>query len=188
MNNPNYIHDALRRLRKEAGYTQQQAAEMAGLAQSHLSMIENGKRGIPAMLAKELFELYGVKITSKIAETNNTSERLTMATSVLSVLAKSGGKQLAEAADKYVCLCVYILLRKLYSANPHNTNKLFQLSDEDFDSLAQTLIAEPDRLLNFAKYADDIQDDRIEPTLKEVIALRDTIDYCEKIALEALGI
>lgn len=188
MDNYSDICSALKKLRLQACLTQQQAAEMVGLAQSHLSMIENGRRRITASLAKRLLELYGVKLTAMSNEESSASDRLSSALNALRQLACAGGTELEEAADRYVCLCVYLLLRKLYLANPHNTDRLFSLGDEQADRLAETLIKEPDRLLSFARHAEDIQDDRIEPPISEALALREVINSCEELAVNTLGL
>lgn len=180
------ISDALKRLRIQAGLTQRQAAEMAGLAQSHLSMIENGKRRVTASLAKKLLELYGVRLTFFSGGDISVSKRLSSALGALRQLALAGGSELEEAVDRYLCLCVYILLRKLYLANPHNTDRLFRLSGEDTERLAERLFAEPDRLLSFARYSDDVSDNFIELPIDEAFALREVIEGCEDIA-RALG-
>lgn len=187
MENANNLTFVLRKLRTDAGLTQKQAASKAGLTQSHLSMIENGKRRVSTDLAKKLLELYGISFSPEIARRDN-ADCIGTALYALGMLSKAGGKQIEDAADRYVCLSIYILLRKLYLANPHNTDKLFRLSSEDAERLAESLIKEPDRLLAFAVQGDDIPNDRLEPSLNEALALREAIEQCEEIAMKALGI
>ena len=50
----------LKRARRSAGLTQQQAAAKLGVSQAYLSMLESGKRALVPKLARRLADLYGV--------------------------------------------------------------------------------------------------------------------------------
>lgn len=51
-----------KRARREAGFTQQQAAERLDLTQAYLSMLERGKRRMRPSLSRRMADLYGVAL------------------------------------------------------------------------------------------------------------------------------
>jgi transcriptional regulator with XRE-family HTH domain len=55
------VTNRLKELRKQAGLTQQELAERAGTAQSHIANIEKGKRDIDFELAGRLAKALNVK-------------------------------------------------------------------------------------------------------------------------------
>ena len=124
----------LREARVKAGITQEEAAKKAEIVQSQLSMIESGKRRVPAETAAKLFALYGVEYTCTEAQTGSeghdaekTRKSENMLELILSLAEKTGSERFVGAVDEYLNLCGYLFLRRLYLANPHNSEKVFSL-------------------------------------------------------------
>lgn len=177
MTDKSNISGLLRQCRLNAGLTQQQAAEKAGLTQSNLSMIENGKRRVSAESAAELLGIYGVGLSLGAAEERDADGELVGLFELISQLAESGGDALAETVRTHLLLSGYLLMRSLYLSDTHNSDSLFGLTDEDAQKLAQLLA---DRL------AHTEHSGRIEPRLSSVPDFRKNIARCESLALQLL--
>jgi transcriptional regulator with XRE-family HTH domain len=65
---PDSLGDAIRHYRKEAGLTQAQLAEMAGLQRSYLSELETGKETEQLKRVLRLLRRLGVRMTLEEAE------------------------------------------------------------------------------------------------------------------------
>jgi transcriptional regulator with XRE-family HTH domain len=50
----------LKELREKRGWLQGEAAEKLGISRSHLSTVENGKRGMSLQLIKKIIDVYNV--------------------------------------------------------------------------------------------------------------------------------
>ena len=59
----NFVSQLIRDYRKKAGLTQEQLAEKAGLPQSHISRIENGKHSPSNKTQQKIAEAYGVPVS-----------------------------------------------------------------------------------------------------------------------------
>ena len=170
------IAELLRRSRLEAGLTQTEAAEMAGLTQSNLSMIENGKRRVPADTMAALLDIYGVEIS--LGETGESagSAGLSELLSLLIQLGESGGKDVAEAVNSRTALTLYLLIRQLYLSDPHNSHRLFSLTKAEIKRLELLLSEQP---MLFPQ-------SRVEPLLSSVPAFHSAVARCEALARELL--
>lgn len=172
----------LRSERLRSGFTQKEAAEKLGITQPQLSMLESGKRRLSAELAASLFDLYQCEDDILPAFYEDVTYSGCMKTArFLRVLAKkSGSENLASAVDNYISLCCYILLRKLYAVNPHNSGKIFGIKEEDMDRLCELLADEPDRLAAFAENSAEVRASEIEPDVQTAAEFMLAVRACEK--------
>ena len=119
---------AIRDARKRSGLTQDQAAGALDITQSQLSMLENGRRRLSADMALKMSAVYGENIAEtglpKLKE-GSAAEALT---ALLEFAGRSGSDKLVQSAENYISLCCYLLLRNIYLANPHNSERIFSLS------------------------------------------------------------
>ena len=92
-------------------------------------------------------------------------------------------KGLETQTDMAVKICTYMLLRKLYSENPHNSHKLFELdTEETMERCVKYLSAQPkdlDRILGMARK----KVNRLEVSVGKNPELRAFIKECEHILL-----
>ena len=192
MEKTNEVYRTIRQLRVEAGMTQKEAAGKAGLTQSHLSMIESGKRRVTADVAASLFRLYGVDFLKEIPTSsehiNAADMRSAEVLGVISGLLSSAGQDLRESVDKYLSLEMFLLLRRLYLANRFNSEKLFGISSEDALRLEKLLENEPERIVRCAKYSELSRSEGIEPPTGGEAEFRRIVRDCENIAVSVLGI
>ena len=175
----------LRSARISCGYSQSEAARLAGLTQPRLSMIENGKRRLTAKTAARLCEIYGIENGSRCAEacayTDNT------AVGVLKMLADKCGGGMSESAADYITIAAYLYIRELYLANPHNTERIFSISSEELERLRELVFSEPFKAAAFAKNSQEANKTQIEPSQAELPDFLSAIRACEQAALKLLG-
>ena len=118
------IGEKLTAARIESGYTQSRAARAVGTSQSCISAVEHGKKqNVNIIIA--LIKLYGVSYEDvfglvKVREKDSALGCLDEGSELLRELIKDSGiKGLETQTDMAVKICTYMLLRKLYSENPH---------------------------------------------------------------------
>ncbi|MGN0633810.1 MAG: helix-turn-helix domain-containing protein [Oscillospiraceae bacterium] len=186
----------LRDARVKAGITQEEAAKKAEIAQSQLSMIESGKRRVPAETAAKLFALYGVEYSCAEAEAETGKENtdaLTLRKSedmlklIFSLAEKSGSARFTNAIDEYLNLCAYLFLRRLYLVNPHNSEKVFSLNEKAAKTLSDYLADEPEKLMSFATHSKEVRNVLIEPDEEGIEEFIRMIRECEKKAAAITG-
>lgn len=182
----------LRDARVKAGITQEEASKKAEIAQSQLSMIESGKRRVPAETAAKLFALYGVEYTcgeaedegADVVKTRKTEDMMKL---IFGLAEKSGSARFTNAIDEYLNLCAYLFLRRLYLVNPHNSEKVFSLDRFSADVLAEYLTEEPEKLMSFATHSKEVRNVLIEPDEEGIEDFIRIIRECEKKASELTG-
>ena len=167
------IGEKLTAARIESGYTQSRAARAVGTSQSCISAVEHGKKqNVNIIIA--LIKLYGASYEDvfglvKVREKNSALG--------------CGIKGLDTQTDMAVKICTYMLLRKLYSENPHNSHKLFELdTEETMERCVKYLSAQPkdlDRILGMAGK----KVNRLEVSVGKNPELRAFIKECEHILL-----
>lgn len=182
------IGEKLTAARIESGYTQSRAARAVGTSQSCISAVEHGKKqNVNIIIA--LIKLYGASYEDvfglvKVREKNSALGCLDEGSELLRELIKDSGiKGLETQTDMAVKICTYMLLRKLYSENPHNSHKLFELdTEETMERCVKYLSAQPkdlDRILGMAGK----KVNRLEVSVGKNPELRAFIKECEHILL-----
>ncbi len=177
----------IRAARLQAGLTQKEAAQKAMITQSHLSMLENGIRGLSAEMLIRLCGIYDM--TDIPIMESELNERCALQTLALleELVEKSGSKKLVRSVDNYINLCGYVLLRSLYMTNPHNSNRVFSISDGEIDQLAQLLLQEPTKILSFAETSKEVKNAEIEPDEFQAIRFLEVVRKCEMQIINALS-
>ena len=170
------IGEKLTAARIESGYTQSRAARAVGTSQSCISAVEHGKKqNVNIIIA--LIKLYGASYEDvfglvKVREKSSALGCPDEGSELLRELIKDSGiKGLETQTDMAVKICTYMLLRKLYSENPHNSHKLFELDTEETMEL--------DRILGMAGK----KVNRLEVSVGKNPELRAFIKECEHILL-----
>ena len=167
---------AIRDARKRSGLTQEQAAGALDITQSQLSMLENGRRRLSADMALKMSEVYGENIAEtglpKLKE-GSAAEALT---ALLEFAGRSGSDKLVQSAENYISLCCYLLLRNIYLANPHNSERIFSLGGDD---LARLLADEPRKIAAYARTAKDVKRAALEPDEYATAQFLQLIKSCE---------
>jgi len=177
----------IRAARLQAGLTQKEAAQKAMITQSHLSMLENGIRGLSAEMLIRLCGIYDM--TDIPIMESELNERCALQTLALleELVEKSGSKKLVRSVDNYINLCGYVLLRRLYMTNPLNSNRVFSISDGEIDQLAQLLLQEPTKILSFAETSKEVKNAEIEPDEFQAIRFLEVVRKCEMQIINALS-
>lgn len=177
------LGSALKAARRSAGYTQLEAAQKLGVAQSYLSMMEQGKRRLSAENAEALKKLYGeenmVLFSCGESGTDDESDAVRTVRMLEELARKSGSESIVRSTDNFICLCAYVMLRKLYLTNPHNTGRIFSLKESDIGRIWELLADEPDKLARFAENAKDVKTTEIEPDETQAAELLRVIGRCE---------
>ena len=157
------------------------------ITQSHLSMLENGIRGLSAEMLIRLCGIYDM--TDIPIMESELNERCALQTLALleELVEKSGSKKLVRSVDNYINLCGYVLLRRLYMTNPHNSNRVFSISDGEIDQLAQLLLQEPTKILSFAETSKEVKNAEIEPDEFQAIRFLEVVRKCEMQIINALS-
>ena len=176
------IGEKLTAARIESGYTQSRAARAVGTSQSCISAVEHGKKqNVNIIIA--LIKLYGASYED-VREKNSALGCPDEGSELLREIIKDSGiKGLDTQTDMAVKICTYMLLRKLYSENPHNSHKLFELdTEETMERCVKYLSAQPkdlDRILGMAGK----KVNRLEVSVGKNPELRAFIKECEHILL-----
>lgn len=170
---------AIRDARKRSGLTQDQAAGALDITQSQLSMLENGRRRLSADMALKMSAVYGENIAEtglpKLKE-GSAAEALT---ALLEFAGRSGSDKLVQSAENYISLCCYLLLRNIYLANPHNSERIFSLGGDDLARLERLLADEPRKIAAYARTAKDVKRAALEPDEYATAQFLQLIKSCE---------
>jgi transcriptional regulator with XRE-family HTH domain len=150
--------------RKRAGMTQVEVSNILGVTQSHLSMLEKGQRRITLSIASQLCEIYGEDcLLNPLENTDETALSVRSVNQLLTIATKGSQTELLNAVDTYMSICSYVLLRKLYLSNPHNTERVFTVSKEQFEQISSLMNDEPDKIVSYAGVSSKINCSAIEP-------------------------
>ena len=149
-------------LRKERGISQKQAAADFGISQALLSHYEKGLRECGLDFLVKAAEYYEVSTDYLLGRTvqrvptavedipdsddfhhlqgnmvNRINRRLLMNTTTIiyDLLAQTGSKRLTNAVSNYLMCAEYLAFRKLYSTDESNTQTLFSLDRDSYQSL-----------------------------------------------------
>ena len=180
-------------IRKQLGITQEQAAKAAGLTQSAVSEIENGKRAVQVSAAVKLIKLYGVPYEAVFGEscTQPTvqSEQGTLPESFINaaellftLITGSGSDELSFVCSQTLSVCLYLVFREIYRQNPHNSEKIFSLSYDEALALGKGYEA-PEVMQQLRLCLDSCRADkrRIELPIEKNAALARFIENAEQL-------
>ncbi|MDE6149472.1 MAG: helix-turn-helix domain-containing protein [Ruminococcus sp.] len=179
----------LSELRKINNLTQSQAAEYLGVSQSNMSQIETDVRKISIYSIKKLLELYNASYESVLGEldqekTNSffkTEKSLSSIDLLMSVCEQAGSEDLNIAVSAYINMCVYVILREIYEANPRNTNAVFSLDKDSALKKATDFISKtPHHLSAYINVSTGkVKKTLIEPPLEKAADFREFVKSCE---------
>ena len=177
----------LKQLRRGCKMSQLTAAKALGVTQSCISQLECGRRSVSAAAAARFAELYGVSPAEIYGETP--AGRISAAPSpgrgrdMLEELTESSGaEKLINSVNAYTALSIYRMLRAVYSLNPHNTQELFSIPQEEADRLtAEFLRDEPHRIASLNLAGSKKDRSRIELPPEQSAELRRFIEECEAL-------
>ena len=174
------VAERLKRARREAGLTQAQAGKLFGVSQSVISMQEAGQRRVSAADAQRMSEVYSAVALRKL---NVTGQRLpgTEATELAVQLAALGGSELETAADNFLALCAYLLMREIYSVNPDNPGDVFRLDEDRAELLKESISDELDKIRRFAAYSNKVKREDIAPGQLLERRITTVADSCETL-------
>ncbi|MBR4555118.1 MAG: helix-turn-helix transcriptional regulator [Ruminococcus sp.] len=175
------VGQKLAQIRRQQGISQLAAAEALGTTQSNISQFEHGKRRISSSVVIQLCRIYNAS-PSEIFGTAGLPSDIPpgLADGLLRELAEtSGSSELSFAADAYIYIAAYRMLRTLYETNPHNSSELFSLSSEDaLKATEEFLREEPMRA---AAALEPSERSSIELPVEKAQELRNFIACCEEI-------
>jgi len=183
----------LRGIRQKKGITQKQAAEDTGITQSFLSAVERGKRSVSTTQIVALIRYYGVSYESVFGSTEQIPlcgaadhpPEFEVDNMLLKTLAESSGSPVLETGiEGCLKLCIYMLIRTLYKANPRNTDKIFK-TDYDFAvrRSAEIIGSAPSFLQDFLKNSRSVNLKCLEIPVEYSGELRAFIEECEKMLI-----
>lgn len=185
------IGEKLAAVRKAKGLTQVQASAAAGCTQSYLSAVENGKKAFSIGFVLDLINIYGVSYDTIFGENHaqtwvfDRPEPASSISDALSMLEQlienSGSAVLEKGIDEYLKLCIYAILRQIYEANPHNTDKMFSCDRQAaFNSLERMFKNLPLTVRGMIEGC-HIRRDRFELPVERGHELRTFIKECEEL-------
>ena len=185
------IGEKLTAVRKAKGLTQVQAAALAGCTQSYLSAVENGKKAFSISFVLDLINIYDVSYETVFGENHSdtwvfeTSPVQSSITGVLSLLEQlirnCDSAVMQKGIDEYLKLCIYVVFRQLYEANPHNTGKLFCSDQKAATEIISKLTSNMPQILRSIIKSCRIRKDKLELPVECGHELRTFIKECEGI-------
>lgn len=169
--------------RKQCGMRQADVAKAVNLTQSAISMLETGSREINKKNAEKLLSYYDKKLNCPAGAVSGNDTGKTLAMKSVQLLIDlgeaPGSEELSRAVNKYISLCAYALLRRLYLLNPHNTHKIFSLSDNEFEDKAVILYDELNKIAAAVAASEKINASKLELGVGSSSELLDVICACE---------
>lgn len=187
----------LSELRKSKKLTQQKVAEYMDISQSNVSQLENDARKLSIYSMKKLLELYGADYESVLGElkgkknesTCNSYSTFSGIDLLKTICENTDSEDLNMAVNAYINMCVYVILRELYEANPRNTDSVFSVEKKDALKKAQNFISEtPYQLLAFINASKGkVKKKSIEPPLEKAADFRAFVRNCEDFILTYLS-
>ncbi len=173
-------------LRRERGMSQSKAASALGVTQSCISQLENGRRRISFAAAAKLAELYGAELSEMIPEPADRPAAIELkgdeGSALLVKLAEASKISLIDRSVKaFLMVSAYRMLRAVYSLNPHNSQELFSLSEEDAFGAAEDFLREEPHRIKQLMFTDSEKGlGRIELPVEDSARLRAFIRECER--------
>lgn len=192
-NNTDFLYNIgqkLRAVRLKNKLTQKQVSKALNVTQSYLSSVERGKKSACTAFIISLIRYY--KVPYDLIFGNYTADYSltcfpdgsapTVYMSLLAMLARNANsKELNCAIDGYMKICNYMILRTLLKQNPHCSEKIFSLSDEETQNSAKKLInSTPEQLERFIRHA-HINRKAFEIPIEHNGELREYIKLCEEL-------
>lgn len=177
----------LKGIRTSKGITQKQAAEDTGITQSFLSALESGKKSVCTAQIVSLIRYYNVTYEAVLGDYEGGSsledfsscKNMEICSTLLSELV-SDYSSLKTGTENCLKICTYVLLRAIYSENPHNSQKIFSIEYETAMSAAEKIMKEsPENLLRFIRQSREINPRALEIPVQYSGELRAFIRECE---------
>ncbi len=179
----------LSEMRKMNDLTQTDVAEHLGISQSNVSQLENDTRKFSVYSIKKLLELYGGSYESVLGELGSEKHEafqkpestLESINLLMSVCDRAESDDLTSAVSAYINMCVYVLLRELYEANPRNTDAVFSVDKNTAIENAMRFIANsPYQISSYINASTGkVRKTAIEPPLEKAADFREFIKTCE---------
>lgn len=177
-------------LRKMNNLTQNQAADYLGVSQSNMSQLETDTRKFSVYSIKKLLELYNASYESVLGELShdNTENLIKPECAIesvnllMSVCEQAESQDLNNAVCAYINMCVYVIMRELYEANPRNTGKIFSIEKDAAHEFAIEFIEKsPHQISSFIKASTGkVNKKSIEPPLEKAADFREFIRNSEE--------
>lgn len=181
----------LAEIRKSKHISQTEAAKVLGITQSSLSQLERGLRMWSVSSVITLIRFYEVSYEDVFGSLQNppTPYTLTVAddaaepVAILKMLAESAASgEISASVTAYIYVCIYRMLRHLYSANPKNSSAIFSLDCDTADRITEKIFTEePSRLSTLIKYSGRINSKGIELPVEYSQNLRELVGKCENL-------
>ena len=195
-NNTDYLFDIgqkLRAVRVKKKLTQKQVSSALNVTQSFLSAVERGKKSSCTAFVISLIRYYKIPYEmifgshtgdySLTCFSNDSSPSIYM-NLLMQLVSGANSKELNCAIDGYMKLCTYMILRTLYKQNPHSSEKIFSLTDEQTQKAAKKIInSTPQQLDTFLKHT-HINRKALEIPIEHNGELREFIKICEEVLKE----
>lgn len=185
----NAVGARLKGIRLLKGITQKKAAEDIGITQSFLSALELGKKTACTAQIVSLIRYYNVSYETIFGgyEGGHTLEDFSSGASLI-----ISGSLLEELVAEYPSLevgtenclkiCIYMLLRAIYSENPHNSQKIFSIEYETAMAEAEKVMRNaPENLSRFIRQSREINPKALEIPVQHSGELRAFISECERM-------
>ena len=184
----------LKAVRKSKGLTQKQVSEALGVTQSYLSAVENGKKLFTTGFIVELIQYYQIpyelvfgennsKDSSILKSTENTKDISRYIELLMLLIEDTESPNLELGVTIYLKMCIYWVFRELYILNPHNSDTLLGLTEEQATRLASKLINHtPEQLRNFVTKS-HVNQKKLEVPIEKSWDVREFIKDCELFLL-----
>ena len=177
----------LAELRHDRGLSQLAAAKALGVTQSCISQLECGKRRLSISAAQKLSSLYQVDISCILGGSPVSAEPPEVKPSegelLLNELVSSADSaNLTFSVNSYMALSIYRVLRTVYSLNPHNSDELFSVPEEEAMKLTEQFLRdEPYRIITLGLAGNLLSRKKIELPTELAPRLRAFIKECEAL-------
>lgn len=185
------VGEKLCAVRKSKKLTQLQTAKAVGTTQSCISDIENGKKQGCLKLITRLIRFYGVPCELILGESGNSRYAFPQYSGevpdgggmeLLSALVSgSGGSRLSAQLSETVRICIYMLIRKVYGQNPHNSDKIFSLGPDEAAELCLRFLENSSAELDRCFEESRVIKKRLELPIEKSGELRRFIKSCEQL-------
>lgn len=184
----------LKAVRRSKNITQKEAAKALGVTQSCLSSVEAGKKLFSTALVVKLIKYYNVpyeiifgESVKKQARANPMKkmsaedvDELSKCIELLILLIENGKSyELMQEVKIYIKISVYIILRELYSLNPHNSNAIFGISEEEAMEASKKFVDLTRSQVKEYAVKCKINKKNLEIPIEKNFVLREFIKECE---------
>lgn len=137
------IGAALLSIRRAKRKTQMEVAEAMGVSQSFISSVERGEKAARTDLIVNLVKYYGVSYESVFGDISPKKQERDETADLLELLKDGISEEVSVDFD----LLKYVFIRRIYSLNPHNSEKVFTIPiDKAIDLAVERIVTDPGKL------------------------------------------